>query len=525
MKDRFCTIQITKDQPNIFIEDNGEIIININNKKELEKIISNIEDKIKKLLKDCEEFDDELEKENILDILNGIHNKGLLTINKVEVFKIPDDFDEILSYLPENTDFKFNYFSNDELLEILQKYHFKENSKFYYQYNYYDTYSKEEIIDTILYIKEITSYIEKYNLSSLETIMLVYDLVREREVKKNNDSKMGQSYSRDLSRVMNTEEIVCAGYATISAAILNEIGIKTEIMFWAPQETKGSGHASIVSYINDSKYNIHQILEIDPTWRRKTSKDDYNYINNYNTFCLSLNESIEHKKNQNLSPLDYPSLLSIILRIYQSNQKYTFFLPNSIIYKNNTILLLKNIINYSKLVGLEEQIKKCNTLINRIENENISVETIFPEIEDILHQIGIINEKIHQQSLQIEVFAKALYQVRRIEHSIDSKKYPLSLDILQKIVNNRESFSRRLKYGNSPAGFIDFIFSNDSIDEMTKKQIQKLIYENNNLRDIKEDKINTDIKRMELLWVLRKMSHINTENPIIPENRRKNKRT
>lgn len=524
MKDIFCSIKITKAPPTILTNDNGEIIININDKNDLEKLTSNIEKELKKHLKDCEKYGDELEKENILCILNRIQNGAKIIISEAEVMNIPKDLEEIISYLPENINFKFINFTNDELLYILKKYHFKENTKFYYQYNLYDVYKKDKIIDTILYIKEITSYIEKYNLSPLEIIMLVYDLVREREYKKSNNSEIEQSYSRDLSRVMDSEEIVCAGYATICAAILNEIGIKTEIMKWHHHEKNTPGHASIVCYINDSKYNVHQIFEIDPTWRRKKSNDDCIYINDYNTYCLSLNESITHKKKNNLLLSNYPSMLYTIIKKNKINQQYKSLLPNSIMQKNNIIVLLRNIKNYLNLIGLEEEAKKCNALINKIENENVTIETINSEIEDILHKIGIIDEKIRHQSLQIEVFVKALYQVRRIEHSIDSRKYPLSLDEIQNIVNNREEFIRLLKYGSPSIALINCILNNENIDEITEEQIQKLIDDNVELKDITEDKINIDMKRMELLSCLRQISHINIENPILPKNRTKSKR-
>ena len=92
------------------------------------------------------------------------------------------------------------------------------------------------------------------------------------------------------------------------------------------------------------------------------------------------------------------------------------------------------------------------------------------------------------RKLDYNSFAIMLYSVRRIEHRINPKLYPLSEELIKKICNNR--FSRE-----------EILYYTIMSDEPLSKILSKQRY----MRNIKgPKKTASDIKRMELLYNLGK---------------------
>ena len=114
-----------------------------------------------------------------------------------------------------------------------------------------------EYLEILEIINSMETFISKFALSEIEKQLLLFDLVRER-VYKSGDSN-DKTSARDLNRVLKEEEIVCAGYAHIFAAISNYLGIPTIVKKYYRIENPLIGHASNVSYVYDSIYNDYYI--------------------------------------------------------------------------------------------------------------------------------------------------------------------------------------------------------------------------------------------------------------------------
>ena len=177
--------------------------------------------------------------------------------------------------------------------------------------------------------------------------------------------------------------------------------------------------------------------------------------------------------------------------------------------KNESLFFAKKSIEIFGNLNQNDKVEKCKQIKKYLEKgTNITQD----DINKIIVQLNNILSKEIDKSKFIDI----LYQVRRVEHSIDHEKYPLNIDLIESIVKNRypESKNERL---------LKAIFYNENEIEMLKQEErQKLINEieqNKNVNSIKNNnKIDTDIKRMELISALRQMSDDNKkENPVMPK--------
>ena len=67
--------------------------------------------------------------------------------------------------------------------------------------------------------------IKKLHLSPLETVLYVYDLVRERKYQEEGANEC-HTKSRDLTSVLLGDKIVCAGFVNLFNTILEKLDIK-----------------------------------------------------------------------------------------------------------------------------------------------------------------------------------------------------------------------------------------------------------------------------------------------------------
>ena len=70
--------------------------------------------------------------------------------------------------------------------------------------------SVKELKLTFDKVNSIVDEVKSYNFSPLEQIIYIYDLIRDRKYKKEKSDE-GYDKSRDLSKVLFGEEIVCLG--------------------------------------------------------------------------------------------------------------------------------------------------------------------------------------------------------------------------------------------------------------------------------------------------------------------------
>lgn len=181
------------------------------------------------------------------------------------------------------------------------------------EFNVYIDYQKNNspILISMVYkisciINAVVEEINSYDLSPLEKIMFVYDRVKYRLYEDDLDDI---NSSRDLDKVLNGDKIVCAGYSNLFTAVLISLGINS-----IPVIDLNIKHQRSLAYIKDAKYNIDGVYAFDPTWDKRKSKDDINYIDRYDYFLMPLVRSMNscYCEISELLELDKETILKII---------------------------------------------------------------------------------------------------------------------------------------------------------------------------------------------------------------------
>lgn len=181
------------------------------------------------------------------------------------------------------------------------------------EFNVYIDYQKNNspILISMVYkisciINAVVEEINSYDLSPLEKIMFVYDRVKYRLYEDDLDDI---NSSRDLDKVLNGDKIVCTGYSNLFTAVLTSLGINS-----IPVIDLNIKHQRSLAYIKDAKYNIDGVYAFDPTWDKRKSKDDINYIDRYDYFLMPLVRSMNscYCEISELLELDKETILKII---------------------------------------------------------------------------------------------------------------------------------------------------------------------------------------------------------------------
>lgn len=266
----------------------------------------------------------------------------------------------------------------------LNNFDFNSLDKFNILVYYQDTnspISPKKLYEVASFICDMTDGINKYNLSPVEKVMYVYDIVKEREYKESDDDR---SKSRDLDKIISGDKIVCVGYSNLFNAILNSLGINA-----IPLVDFSKKHQRSLVYIKDYKYNIDGIFEFDMTG---DSKRNIDYINNYRFFGLNVR-------------IDDRDVFGNVL-------------------KNFITDFYKYVNMEDKIDVLEEYadfLNKCEFLF-QFAGENFSLFLYNMELDNY---IGKENSKIlfkkflkkfRCADIKIRNFIKILYSVRRIEY-------------------------------------------------------------------------------------------------------------
>lgn len=180
---------------------------------------------------------------------------------------------DIIIYVKDNKKL-FNFISSlneDELDNVSISYQFDS-----------DAASVKEYKSMISKINDIVNIIKSFNLSDLETIMVVYDIVKSYKYKEvSNDNP---SLSRTLHNIVLNDSCVCVGFSNYFNFLLHELGIDSFPIVLGYKNIKLK-HQRSVLYVKDDKYDVEGIYMFDPTFDcNKGNK----YINNYDYFLQSV---------------------------------------------------------------------------------------------------------------------------------------------------------------------------------------------------------------------------------------------
>jgi len=303
-------------------------------------------------------------------------------------YKIHDEYKNkktIIKFLKQNKDFKITLEAT-EYKYLINK--FSENDftnlNIIFKNNY-DSIPFKKFYNMYKFLDEITSFIKHYNLSPLEQVMLIYDIVKSHEyVKENKDESI--SISRSLSEIISSGKIVCDGFANLFNFILDELGIVNKKVYLS-YTNKNSRHARNLVYIKDKKYNINNFFITDVTFDCK--KPNKNYLDNYYYFLKPLN--FFSSKDE---IIDNPNVLNILklseeeieekLKVLNHNDKLKILLKLNSLFSNKT--------NNASLFFAEEKV------IN----------------EELRKKIKSSKKLINKQIPEV-TFKNALYKIRKIE--------------------------------------------------------------------------------------------------------------
>lgn len=135
------------------------------------------------------------------------------------------------------------------------------------------SYELEDVLYLFDYINNIKDQIETYNLSNLEKIMYIYNLVKKKIYK---EEKEDEAYleSRDIVKVLKGDKIVCQGFSQLFTVLLDSINIESNLAFIS-NRSNDSGHVRVYASVKDEKYNLNHIFFFDPTWDSKENENDF----------------------------------------------------------------------------------------------------------------------------------------------------------------------------------------------------------------------------------------------------------
>lgn len=364
--------------------------------------------------------------------------------------------------------------ANSDKLKLLET---KTKCLFSYRYNIYDTATISEILNAIEFVEKQAEIVKYYKFTPLESLVFIFDVVRDREYVKEDETE-DLNVSRNLSDVVSSSKIVCAGYANLFSAIANKVGIYTEMATWFSNDSCASGHASNICYVNDPIYDVHGVVEVDVTLGRKRNFSN-DFLNNYGAFGKSISIARERNIVLNLEQDCRENMFKNVLRRYKAIfDDYEIIKNVKFMYKNFVLNFISALEKYKITIG--EDISDCIELRKMIDGD-FEVESISLKLKELFEDFKY---SCFEFNVDYVVFSNVLYNVRRVECAIDHNKYLLSIFRLSKILENsyRDDFVFQL-FGISSSNFARCIC--DSLGG--------------------EEKADLDIERMKLISTLKKI--------------------
>lgn len=295
---------------------------------------------------------------------------------------------KLAKYLKGNVILENTNIALTEYKDILNKYFLSDMNRsdisFYYQENNKPI-SMIELYNTSIMVDNIVSKVRSTNLSPIESIMYIYDNIKKRIYKKDEEDYHNSS---DVNLVLTGDAIVCSGYSNVFNAILRCIGISA-----MPLISTTANHQRSIIYIRDDKYNIDGVYVFDPTWDRKRDSRDNNYINKYNYFAMLL--SLSNRS----APDDFSKALSLSF--------------------DDIMKCNEDIVNDESIKTMDMVNKIFEFIMNRsfttIESESFNGLSGNKIIDKLSEAHAFVLSKFDTCFLDEKVFARILYNTRKAQ--------------------------------------------------------------------------------------------------------------
>lgn len=462
--------------------DYNSVILFTNSGKNIFNVINGTNERIN-FISELETYEEEENSKDLIKFVNNLSNNLDASSFDKHFVRFDENIDptEFATYFESITgklEIDVSNLTDDNIIKF-KSIKFKTEPHFKTKYDTLGGASLKDLISSITIIEEMKDYILKFNLSPIEQLLLLYDLNKERMYKIESDEDIASS--RDLSRILKGENIVCQGYANIFSAVSNALGIKSYVKKYLSSKSK-NGHSTNINYISDDKYDIHAPLEFDLTWDTKKSTSDENYVDNYRWFG-----DPEYFANKKKEAFALTPTICATEYIESANDKYQVYIdtsPNedmteSFMAQMSINNLLKRLERYFSLIG---DIKGL-ALIE--EYNNNQEDMVNADIRALIKELMEEKDITIQRGIDYNSLIAILYNVRRIEHYINPKKYPLDEANIRNIVKNKYGLDLFFKYS---------ILNKGTIKEIINRGIKGSFP--------KGDKIPVDLKRMELMYDL-----------------------
>ena len=267
---------------------------------------------------------------------------------------------------------------------------------------------------TMNMIRQQAEDIKKLGLSPMETIMYVYDQVRNRVYTLENEDESCFK-SRDLSEVMLGDKIVCAGYANIFYALLRYIGIENFVVNLTDKDNPESGHARNIAYVKDDKYDIDGVYYFDPTWNSKRENETNEYLYRY-TYFAKTRKYMDDNSTYNLEDSSFsmysPDMDKKIKKIIEE-EKYDLLTPYT-----------KSLNYMSRLITHSSLINPMYTLPILPMYGQFDTEEFLTKFEDVFSKFN--------NPIAAETMLKIFNNVRKVEYYQNPEWYPYSFGDMYK---------------------------------------------------------------------------------------------
>ncbi|MBQ8659466.1 MAG: hypothetical protein IJ475_01320 [Bacilli bacterium] len=267
-------------------------------------------------------------------------------------------------------------------------------------------------------LPEFNKYINDVNidgLSPLERLIYIYDVVRGREYVLSKSDDIAES--RDLSKVLTSDEIVCAGFINIFNELLNQYGIPCKKFYLYRIDDPSIGHVRSAVYVKDDKYGVDGVYFCDPTWDCKLGNDN-SYLYGYKQFCNTYDKMVSLDGGRYSYKVDLPKMYSydeLVLADHGFSSKEGYV---SIIAL--TGLKISTSLGYfSELMDLES-----------IPQPTFPVEVLNDKINFIKNSVNV--------PIQPSMIMTAINNVRKLQYYKNPSLYGYDEDILYSILTNSE---------------------------------------------------------------------------------------
>ena len=421
--------------------------------KDYNKMRSNFNE----LYKECD-FDLETFKEYKIFLSKHINKKDDFykkLIENIEYIKIVGDFKKVKKYIEKNPVLKNKKIILDDVFDL--EYDTDYITKLFKNYDniYVEILGNdlpitlEELNKTQTIIRNIVNEIKQYNFSPIEQIMYLYDKVRERKYVKEgkNDS---YTESRDLTKVLTGDKIVCVGYANIIDAVIRMLNFST-FMNYIKHKNKDVGHVLNAIYVKDEKYDINGIFYFDVTWDSKKDNTN-NYLYSYKYFAKNKSTIEGYQKNlyDNIDLSGYSSdMVDIIIEKINKNELRK--LNKNIVDTINTL---------SRLVYGKNLIQSLMRMPENMVPDFLKYEF---NKDEIIEKAKYLDTLLNQE-IDCDTMLKILYNVRKIEYYNNPNKFAFDINLICNAIMNSDWL-----YDEFTLTFLKNMFGKDYIIDKVKK--------------------------------------------------------